>query len=115
MANMVDVEGLRALKAQHPDAAVVSYVNTTAAVKAESDICCTSSNAVKVVNSLMPRRLFSLLIAIWAVTWLSIPINRSLSGKVIAIPDHLTLEQFEHIKAQYPQALTVVHPSAAPR
>jgi len=52
MAAMVDVAGLRKLKAKHPNAAVVSYVNTTADVKAESDICCTSANAVKVVNSL---------------------------------------------------------------
>ena len=52
MAAMVDVAGLRELKAKHPKAALVSYVNTTADVKAESDICCTSANAVKVVNSL---------------------------------------------------------------
>ena len=52
MAAMVDVEGLRKLKAQCHNAAVVSYVNTTADVKAESDICCTSANAIKVVNSL---------------------------------------------------------------
>jgi quinolinate synthase len=52
MAAMVDVEGLRELKAKYSKAAVVSYVNTTAEVKAESDICCTSSNAIKVVNSL---------------------------------------------------------------
>ncbi|MEJ2126929.1 MAG: quinolinate synthase NadA, partial [Candidatus Bathyarchaeota archaeon] len=44
MAAMVDVDGLRELKAKYPEAAVVSYVNTTAEVKAESDICCTSSN-----------------------------------------------------------------------
>ena len=52
MAAMVDVDGLRELKKKHPNAAVVSYVNTSAELKAESDICCTSSNAVKVVNSL---------------------------------------------------------------
>lgn len=52
MAEMVDVDGLRALKAQHPGVPVVTYVNSSAAVKAESDICCTSSNAVKLVESL---------------------------------------------------------------
>ena len=41
MADMVDADALRGFKQQHPEAAVVSYVNTTAAVKAESDICCT--------------------------------------------------------------------------
>ncbi len=49
MADMVTVEGLRALKAQHPDAAVVAYVNTSAEIKAEVDVCCTSANAPDVV------------------------------------------------------------------
>jgi quinolinate synthase len=52
MAQMITAEELRLVKSRHPDAAVVCYVNTTAEVKAESDICCTSSNAVNVVNSL---------------------------------------------------------------
>lgn len=52
MADMVTAEGLRQMKKEHPGAMVVTYVNSTAAVKAESDICCTSSNAVNVVNSL---------------------------------------------------------------
>ncbi len=52
MANMVAAEKLRELKKKHPGVPVVAYVNTTAEVKAESDVCCTSSNAVKVVESL---------------------------------------------------------------
>jgi len=54
MANMIKVRQLRELKKQHPKAKVVGYVNTTAAIKAECDICCTSANAVKVVESI-PR------------------------------------------------------------
>lgn len=52
MAAMVDVELLQKTKEEYPNAVVVCYVNTSAAVKAECDICCTSANAVEVVNSL---------------------------------------------------------------
>ena len=52
LADTINADQLRAWKAEHPGAAVVSYVNTTAAVKAETDICCTSSNAVDVVKSI---------------------------------------------------------------
>jgi len=51
MADMADAEGLRAMKGRHPGARVVCYVNSTAEVKAESDLCCTSANAVDVVSS----------------------------------------------------------------
>ncbi len=51
LASTIDGEQLRAWKAEHPGAVVVSYVNTTAEVKAESDYCCTSGNAVEIVNS----------------------------------------------------------------
>lgn len=52
MSDMINAEQLRAFKKEHPEAAVVCYVNSSAAVKAESDICCTSSNSIKIVNSL---------------------------------------------------------------
>src|SRR6266545_1139364 len=56
LAASIDADQLRQWKAEHPGAAVVAYVNTTAEVKAESDICCTSSNAVEVVRSIPEGR-----------------------------------------------------------
>jgi quinolinate synthase len=56
LADSIDAAQLRAWKAEHAGAVVVSYVNTTAAVKAETDVCCTSSNAVEVVESIPAER-----------------------------------------------------------
>ena len=56
LASTIDAEQLRAWKAEHPGAIVVAYVNTTAEVKAESDYCCTSGNAVEVINAIPADR-----------------------------------------------------------
>ncbi len=56
LADTITAAELRAWKAEHPGAVVVSYVNTTADVKAESDYCCTSGNAVEVVNAIPADR-----------------------------------------------------------
>ena len=56
LAATINADQLRAWKAEHPGAVVVAYVNTTAEVKAEADYCCTSSNAVKVINSIPPDK-----------------------------------------------------------
>jgi quinolinate synthase len=56
LASMIDAEQLRAWKAEHPGAVVVSYVNTTAEVKAESDYCCTSGNALEIVHAIPADR-----------------------------------------------------------
>ena len=59
LAESITVQDVRALRRQHPGAPVVSYVNTSAAVKAESDICCTSANALRIVESLgVPKVIF---------------------------------------------------------
>ena len=60
MAKMVDIAELKNLKKQYPDAAVVSYINTTAETKTYTDIVCTSANAVKVVNSLPEKQIIFL-------------------------------------------------------
>ena len=53
MADMIDAEGLKSLQAKHPDAVTVCYVNTSAAVKALCDYCCTSANALKIVQNIL--------------------------------------------------------------
>ncbi len=55
MADMIDAESLKALKAKHPEAVSLCYVNTSAAVKAECDYCCTSANAEKMVRHILTK------------------------------------------------------------
>ena len=56
MANMIDMKRMKEFKAQHPGVPVVCYVNSTAEVKAEADVCCTSSNAIDIVRSLNAKK-----------------------------------------------------------
>jgi quinolinate synthase len=115
MADFVTGEALRKLKAQHPGAAVVAYVNSTAEVKAESDLCCTSANAVEVVESVPEDR-----------TILFVP-DRNLARHVInqtgrdnIIPwdgycyvhDDMVMEELDQAKKDHPNALVVIHPEA---
>ncbi len=112
MADMIEVEQLRKLKAQHPKAAVICYVNSSAEVKAESDICCTSSNAVKVAASLSQKEI------------IFVP-DRNLGSFVAShYPDktfHLiegfcpihnacTVEDLKKAKKLHPDALIAAHP-----
>ena len=111
MADMLDAESLRAKKQELPGVPVVTYINSTAEVKAFSDICCTSANAIKVVNSLEADRL------------LFTP-DRNLghyaslhTDKEVILwpgycPTHHLLKIHEVLdkKAQYPEALFVAHP-----
>lgn len=115
MADMVDAEGLRDLKRRHPGVPVVTYVNSSAAVKAESDICCTSANAVRVVASLPDREI------------IFVP-DRNL-GRYVArfsdksfhfwegfCPTHerLKSEVVKRLREEHPGAPFVCHPECAP-
>jgi quinolinate synthase len=115
MAAMVDVNGLRELKAKNPCAAVLSYVNTTADVKAESDICCTSANAVKVVNSLEEDEVIFV-----PDSNLAYYIMRHTNKKIIPwngwcyVHRKFSPVSLIRAKAQYINAKVLVHPECIP-
>ncbi len=115
MADMITPEGLREMKSRHPGVPVVTYVNSSAAVKAESDICCTSANAVKVVASLEAAEVI-------------LAPDRNL-GRYIAdqvdktcyfwdgyCPTHerFTVDDVKAIQADYPEAVFMAHPECPP-
>lgn len=115
MADMVNVEGLRALKKKHPNAKVVTYINSSAEIKAETDICCTSSNAIKVVNSLDSDEI------IWVPDKnLGDYVSKHTDKKMIIwegycnTHDLLTVKDVEEMKSKYPNAQVVVHPECRP-
>jgi len=116
MAAMVDAHSLRKLKEQHPDAAVVSYVNTTAEVKAESDICCTSANAVEVVNSLKQKEVIFVPDANLAKY-----VARHSDKKIIPwdgwcyVHTKFTADGLKEAIRLHPDAKVVVHPECVPR
>ena len=116
MAEMVDLEGLMSYKKNNPDAAVVSYVNTKAETKAESDVCCTSSNAVKVVESLDNEKVLFV-----PDKNLGSYIKRFVEDKQIDIwegfcgtHDNITPKDVRNMMDKYPDAEVVVHPECRP-
>ena len=115
MADMVSVQALRELKAAHPGVPVVTYVNSSAAVKAESDICCTSANAVKVVQSLdvdeiifAPDRNLGRYVAGFT--------NKRFHMWEGYCPTHERLrpEVVQELKQSYPDAPFICHPECNP-
>lgn len=116
MAAMVDVKSLKELKAEHPGAPVVSYVNTSADVKAESDICCTSANAVKIVQSLSEKKVIFV-----PDTNLGLYVQRFVKDKELILwpgycPTHMNieLEDLKELKRKHPEAEILVHPECTP-
>jgi quinolinate synthase len=115
MANMITAPQLRAKKKEHPKAVVVCYVNSTAAVKAESCICCTSANAVGVVESLDADEILFV-----PDQYLGHYVSTKTAKKMILwpgfCPTHVRIlpEHIAKLKQEYPQAKVVVHPECTP-
>ena len=116
MADMVDAAGLAALKAEHPDAMVVTYVNSTAEVKALSDICVTSANAEKIVSQIPADR------EIIFVPDMNLGRNiMNKTGRKMIFwqgfcPTHrrITNAEIERRKKEFPNALVLAHPECNP-
>ncbi len=116
MADMITVEKLRNLKLQNPNTPVVCYVNTSAAIKAESDICCTSANAAKVVNSLPDKEVIFI-----PDKFLGMFVQSKVPEKKIILfegycPTHAKIlpEHIQKAKAERPGAPVIVHPECRP-
>lgn len=115
MADMITADELRLVKARNPGAAVVCYVNTTAEVKAESDICCTSSNAVNVVNAVgedtiifVPDRNLAAYSARFTKKKI-LPWNG-----ICIVHDQITPDHVREARLAHPEAEVLVHPECRP-
>jgi quinolinate synthase len=115
MADMITAEQLREKKRELPGVPVVCYVNSSAEVKAESDICCTSANAIKVVASLEAKEILFV-----PDQYLGHYASTKTSKKIILwpgfCPPHARIqpEDIIRLKREYPQAKVMVHPECTP-
>ena len=115
MADTITPEQLRARKAELPGVPVVTYVNSTAAVKAESDICCTSANVAPVVNSLASNRVLMV-----PDRNLALYTARRTTKEVLYwdgccnVHDRLTAAEVTASQAAHPEAVFIAHPECRP-
>jgi quinolinate synthase len=116
MADMITRDQLLDLKKKYPDAVVCSYVNTNADVKAETDICCTSANAVKVVESLGDRR-----VLFTPDRNLASYVGRKVNTEIIPfdgfcyVHAKFTVDDIKGARQAHPGAIVLVHPECEPK
>lgn len=116
MANMITLRQLKEMKKKYTEAVVVSYVNTTAEIKAESDYCCTSANAVKVVQTIPQEKEILFIPDKYLGDYVSKQANRKMILWEGYCPTHrrILAEDILKKKAQYPKAEVLVHPECTP-
>ena len=112
LADAITVDQLRAWKAEHPGAVVVAYINTSAEVKAEADYCCTSSNAVKIVEQIPKDRAILFLPDMFLGDYVRRRTGRAMHLWVGDCPVHAKLrpETLAHSRADHPGAPVIAHP-----
>lgn len=116
MADMIDAEALRKLKSEHPAAEVVCYVNSSAEVKAESDICCTSANATRIVASLPADREIIFVPDQYLGHYAASQSGREVIPWHGYCPTHAKIipPDIERLRGEYPAAKVIVHPECRP-
>ncbi len=116
MADMMTLDKLRMLKEQHHQAVVVCYVNTSAEIKAESDICCTSANAAKVIGSIPSDREIIFVPDKYLGGYISKKTGREMILYNGFCPTHLRMigEDIKRLKVEHPDAIVIVHPESSP-
>lgn len=116
MAEMITDEELREMKAAHPDATVVAYVNTTAAVKAETHICCTSANAVAIVESIVEPEEIIFVPDKYLGAYVTSQTGREMILWNGFCPTHVRIIPEDVIKQKeaHPKAKVLVHPECIP-
>lgn len=118
LASSITAADVRALRAQHPGAPVVSYVNTSAAVKAESDACCTSANAAQVVEAIAAEFVVDKVIFLpdrYLGAWVAqqTGIELVLWNGVCEVHEKFTAQEARHTRERF-DAKIVAHPECAP-
>ncbi len=115
MANMITAEALIKRKGELPGVTVVCYINSSAEVKAESDICCTSANAVKVIESVAAKEILFVPDQ-YLGHYISTKTNKKMYLWPGFCPTHMKIqpEDITRLKLEYPQAKAIVHPECTP-
>ncbi len=118
LAESITAADIRALKAQHPGIPVVTYVNTSAEVKAESDVCCTSSNALKIVNALGKEGHGTVIMT--PDKFLAQNVAAQTDVKIIIwdgaciVHERFSAQDVKRVRAQHEGAIVLAHPECPP-
>ncbi|OGX03396.1 MAG: quinolinate synthase [Omnitrophica bacterium RIFCSPLOWO2_12_FULL_50_11] len=113
LAGMIRAEDVRKWRAEHPGGVVVAYVNTTAAVKAESDYCCTSTNAVSIVEQIPEEKEILFIPDFYLGTYVKRQTKRdniTLWNGYCHVHDMIKSDQIERLKHEHPDAEIIMHP-----
>jgi quinolinate synthase len=115
MANMITAEELGKKRRELPDAAVVCYINSTAEVKAESYICCTSANAVRLIERLDGNEILFVPDQ-YLGHYISTKTNKNMTLWPGFCPTHVRIQSqdINRLRLEYPEAKVVVHPECRP-